>query len=1122
MKKLLLFILFIYQFNGFAQFNESAPWMENVKKDAKGEATVEAIREAFDLYWKDHDKNKRGSGYKPFKRWETHWQEKTDANGYIITPEQLWNAWNQKRLAATQRIETQSTLSNWQPLGPFNHVNTGSWSPGQGRVNVVYVDPTNASTLYIGAPAGGIWKSTDAGLNWTPLSDFLPQIGVSGIVVDYTNPNIIYIATGDKDASDTYSIGVLKSTDGGLTWNTTGLQFTNTTTVAADIFMHPSNPSILWVATSAGLYKTINAGLTWTRPLTGNIKDLKLKPGNPDVVYAVSTNRFFRSTNGGDTFTQISSGMPANSGRLIIDVTPANPEYVYVLSARTDWGHQGLYKSTNSGLNFTRTSNTVDIFEADQAWFDLALAVSDSNPEEVYTGVLNVWKSSNGGNTFTRLNSWSNPFQPTYTHADIHFLRFYNGILYCGSDGGVYVSNNNGASFTDLTATAQIGQFYRIGLSKQSSSKIAGGLQDNGGYALSNNLWKNYFGADGMEAVIDPTNPNKYYGFIQNGSGLYFTNNSGNQLSGSISAPNDLSGNWITPLAINSVGELFAGYNGVYKLINSSWQLVSNSLITDGNLERITIDKTNDDIIYIADGRNLLKSEDRGVNFFNCTTFSSNITSIEVNSNNNQIVYVSTSGTGGSVFQSTNGGFSFTNIGAGLPLIAKTVVKHQGLHVLNPLYVGTTLGVYYKDDSLSEWVPYDTGLPNVTVTDIEIHEIDQKIVASTYGRGVWESPIPTQMASNEIALLGIESQSSANIDCNNSQIAFNIQNSGLESISSFTLNYTINGISNSVNWEGNIPSLASTTVVVQNLNLPKGNNLIAATVVMANDTFSNNNSFSGSLLTNDMGQVGVINTFEGNHSDWLISQEGTTTVWERGIPSGLNLNTAFSGTQVYATNLTGNYSNNQKGYLYSSCYDLTSVVNPILRFKMAFNLELNWDLVYLQYSTNQGETWSLLGTANDPNWYNSNRFPNNSNCFNCVGAQWTGTNLLYQEYSLPLSFLQNESNVIFRFVFHSDESVTFEGVVMDDFSIDGTLSIPSNQNLEMTVYPNPTNGFVSVFIPMVQSGSIEVFDISGKNVKKQAISNTQTELDLSSLSAGVYLLKATTPENQFIKRIIKN
>jgi hypothetical protein len=227
---------------------------------------------------------------------------------------------------------------------------------------------------------------------------------------------------------DTYSIGVLKSTDGGLTWNTTGLQFTNTSTVAADIFMHPSNPSVLWVATSAGLYKTINAGLTWTRPLAGNIKDLKLKPGNPDVVYAVSTNRFFRSTNGGDTFTQISSGMPANSGRLIIDVTPANPEYVYVLSARTDWSHQGLYKSTNSGLNFTRTLNTVDIFEADQAWFDLALAVSDTNPEEVYTGVLNVWKSSNGGNTFTRLNSWSNPFQ-AYLYACRH--SFFEVLQWC-------------------------------------------------------------------------------------------------------------------------------------------------------------------------------------------------------------------------------------------------------------------------------------------------------------------------------------------------------------------------------------------------------------------------------------------------------------------------------------------------------------------------------------------------------------------------------------------------------------------------------------------------------------------------------------------------------------------
>ncbi len=145
----------------------------------------------------------------------------------------------EKNNAKTNRSSALLALppSNWQPVGPFTHTNTGSWSSGQGRVNVVYVDPSNANTIYVGAPAGGIWKSTNAGVNWSPLSDNLPQIGVSGIVVAHNNSNVIYIATGDRDATDTYSVGILKSTDGGVTWNTTGLSFANTFTTASDIYL---------------------------------------------------------------------------------------------------------------------------------------------------------------------------------------------------------------------------------------------------------------------------------------------------------------------------------------------------------------------------------------------------------------------------------------------------------------------------------------------------------------------------------------------------------------------------------------------------------------------------------------------------------------------------------------------------------------------------------------------------------------------------------------------------------------------------------------------------------------------------------------------------------------------
>ena len=221
--------------------------------------------------------------------------------------------------------------------------------------NIVHVDPSNANTIYLGAPAGGIWKSTNNGSTWTPLTDELPQIGVSGIAVDYSNSNVIYIATGDKDAGDSYSVGVYKSTNGGLTWNPTGTMGGSNPSRAGDIVIHPTNNQILWCATNNGIYKTTNAGTSWTQVQTGNFSqgNIRLKPGDPNTLYAVTTNRFYRSTDSGTTFSMITSGLPASSGRLLLDVTPANANYIYILSATTGSAFQGMYRSIEGGTTFT-------------------------------------------------------------------------------------------------------------------------------------------------------------------------------------------------------------------------------------------------------------------------------------------------------------------------------------------------------------------------------------------------------------------------------------------------------------------------------------------------------------------------------------------------------------------------------------------------------------------------------------------------------------------------------------------------------------------------------------------------------------------------------------------------
>jgi hypothetical protein len=441
MKKLLFLPLLIWSLSVQAQYNPDAPWMKTLNVNSKQtnlkakKATFQEVVSAFNKYWETHDASIKGSGHKPFKRWETYWQNFVKEDGALPTAAELWSVWLEKEQSNQSNLLVD--VSNWQPVGPFSHTNTGSWSSGQGRINAIIVDPNTSTTYYAGAPAGGIWKSLDSGFTWTPLSDDLPQIGVSGIAIDYANSDIIYIATGDDDGADSYSVGVMKSTDGGNSWNITGLSaITSERLLMNDIYIHPSNSNILWVATGSGVYKTIDAGVNWSN-INGtqglNIRDIKLKPNDPNIIYAVTSNKLYVSNDAGDTFTNSGFGisLPSASSRLVIDVTPSNPNVLYVLSANisdliymkntpqeldVSYSFQGLYKSTDSGINFTTQAvydyqgngdpNDVgDIFESSQSWFDMAMAVSNLDENEVYVGVLNIWKTINGGTDFTKANN---------------------------------------------------------------------------------------------------------------------------------------------------------------------------------------------------------------------------------------------------------------------------------------------------------------------------------------------------------------------------------------------------------------------------------------------------------------------------------------------------------------------------------------------------------------------------------------------------------------------------------------------------------------------------------------------------------------------------------------------
>ena len=1085
-----------------------------VLKNGNTKPSLKKISSQFDAFWRQKDYSKKGSGYKPFKRWEQHWSHYLMEDGSIAPPSVLWDAWREKKaLEGTKNKTIQSPASNWSSIGPAVVANTSTKTAGQGRVNAIALDPSDPNTIYVGAPAGGIWKSTNNGIDWTPLADNLPQIGVSGIAIDPNNSDIIYISTGDDDAGDSYSIGVLKSLDGGATWNTTGLTFNFNYKGSNEIFIDPTNSNIVWVATSTGLYKTNDAGDNWDVMLNANIRDFRLKPGDPLTVYAVSDyngnpSKFYKSTNGGIQFDEITT-VPTNSIRLAIEVTAANPDIVYLLSSYNNgdgtyagsYAFQGVYKSTNSGNSFTKTLEADDIFTSGQSWYDMALTVSDTDPDVVFVGVLDIWKSTNGGDNFTQLNQWYN-HNAQFTHADIHFLRYFNNVLYAGTDGGIYRSENDGTNFEDLSTNLSISALYTISVSKSTSQKIAGGLQDCGGFAYNENVWNSYHGGDGMGSAIDPAIDDHYYGFTQYGGNLYLNTAGGNTNSTFITGSPE-TGEWVTPLQFNKNSELYAGYSQLYNLENGAWNQLSTHEF-NGNLDHIEISPVHSNVIYVAQESVLFKSIDKGVSFTQILNANGRIMSIEAHNTSLNTIWVVTSS---EVLKSADGGLAFSNITNNLPSESKRVIKHQPYSENNSLYLGTSLGVYYLDDLSETWSSFSGSLPNVAVTDLEINTEDSIITASTYGRGVWQSPIPVaSKPAADIELYGVLS-TSPNYTCDpENTMLLKVHNNGTNTVTALDIVYTLNTQNPETRpWTGTIFPGESSEISLSNLGtLDAGENALNINIVLpsGSDEYPENNintiSISEIIPENTASEANDLKTFEVSGEDnWVV--KGDQDVWSIAVPNGTALNSAGSGNKAYTTNPNGNYAPNKQAELVSPCYDLTSVSSPVLKFSMAYQIEEDWDYLYLECTINKGATWNNLAT-------------------------YTGDNSTLSAYEFDLDSFASASSIIFRYRLVTDEYVEQEGVVLDDFIIEGaTLNLEENIQNNINLYPNPSNGNLTVTWKLTsEESNIKIYNVLGRLILSKNINDGQQRLDLNMTkeASGIYFIKLKVGNRLMRKKLI--
>lgn len=705
----------------------------------------------------------KGRGIKQYKRWEYYWESRVDPQGNFPRPGDVLD----EMAAYYQRHNNQKSYvtgsGTWSILGPIPIPNNGTGQMnGNGRLNCVAFHPTDANTIFVGAPSGGFWKTTDNGTSWTQFSAGLTRLGVSSIVVHPTTPNTIYIATGDRDGNDVAGYGVWRTTDGGLTWAAHNNGMGNRT--VNEIIMHPTNPNIMFAATSnRRVYRTSNGGANWTASpdLGFNPKDIAMHPTNSSILYASGT-RYARSTDGGVTWTTITSTLPGTTQRMALAVSPDEPNWVYILAGNGS-GLQGIYRSTDSGVNFVRRTNTPNILgypvagndTRSQAWYDLVIAADPSDASTIYTGGINIWKSTDAGATMTITSYWVNPTGGIdVVHADQHALEFspHNGNLYNGNDGGLYFTTDGGVNWTDLSSGLAIAQVYKIGVSQQTVDLVINGYQDNG-TAISRGMdFTTEIGGDGMECIVDPNNDNFMYGALYYGdirrsinSGLTFT-----PIANAIGEQ----GGWVTPYKLdpNNSNTMFAGFDNVWRNDNvqggTAWTQISNFTNTN-DIRDIAIAPSNSNIVYISKydnsfrrSTNALAASPTWTNLSASLPVNNEPLDIEIDPTDPNHVFIALNR---NIYESTNGGASWTDISGSLPNINLNTIVIDYDSPVEAMYVGMDVGVYYIDNTLSDWVMYATGLPQVEITELEIHrnttDCQSFLYASTYGQGLWKSDL---------------------------------------------------------------------------------------------------------------------------------------------------------------------------------------------------------------------------------------------------------------------------------------------------------------------------------------------------------------------------------------------
>ncbi len=772
--KLILTSLFVCSFFSFAQVSKNYKQLSK-KVNANYFDLVSQANQEFSSLDQSILANRKAK--KQFDRWAFYWKHKVNADGTFPNENAgyfnagILNSEGKIVSASTHQRNAENSFSseNWVNIGPSqDDLDNNGYSnyPQMGRLNaflrIKHPTDANQDILFVGAPNGGIWKSVDGGVNWSPKLDFVAGIGVTDIAtVPGTNTtnylsNPIYVSTGDYDGDNSKSIGVLKSTDGGETFVSTGLSYAiDQQKITGDLIVIDANT--VFVGENQYIKKTVDGGTNWSNAYDSSF-------GNARFGRAVRNGNEIMFTSAFDVYYTSDYTNDANWG--VVQASDSQNKSAVTTDSNGDFYIQELdgqikkFDKTNS--TFSNLGNIPPDYES-QGGYNQAIIVTN---DLLITGEFNGQSSTDDGTNWIRsLNGyWDDDSSPgTYIHSDHHRMGKLDGDLefWSVNDGGLgYITY---ASSTDTkpviaykSSNVLVTQSYSVAINPSANDDaIVMANQDNDAFSKTNGTWYAVAMGDGIQSAINYNNTNIRYAGNQNGFVAQTDSGFHEQLEGNGNYVAVPGADFYFPLEIDKTNPdiLYAGGDNVYKIDGSSDLTINTT--NSGLSGTVTTIATHGSNVLAATDSNIRFSENQGSTWSTISTpsdASGNITSVDFDASNTNVIYVTYSGynSGQKVYKTNNGGANWTNISGNLPNIITYEVMLKQNQPNEYLFLATELGVYYTIDSGSTWNKLGLGLPNATVRDMEIHYVEDKLVAATFGRGLWELNIQNNTLSANV------------------------------------------------------------------------------------------------------------------------------------------------------------------------------------------------------------------------------------------------------------------------------------------------------------------------------------------------------------------------------------